>query len=223
MFAIARTAGWVAHWSEMISDPEMKIARPRQLYTGPTRRDYVAGQEALVGAFAAEQALDFAKRRAAHRPAVHRSRRRLADAVQRKDRRVHLVLAGREAHGRERLDLVALHAEAPLARTRAGCRDRAATRATVSGVSANRCSVMSLCAVAVPEAADRRAAARTRTRSRIASSAVLAHRRRSSLAWASGTNRRWCSASAASISVFFGSTARSVTPKRSAALRLATP
>jgi citrate synthase len=41
MFAIARTAGWVAHWSEMISDPEMRIARPRQLYTGPTRRDYV--------------------------------------------------------------------------------------------------------------------------------------------------------------------------------------
>jgi citrate synthase len=41
MFAIARTAGWVAHWQEMISDPEMKIARPRQLYTGPTRRDYI--------------------------------------------------------------------------------------------------------------------------------------------------------------------------------------
>jgi len=41
MFAIARTAGWVAHWQEMIADPEMKIARPRQLYTGPTRRDYV--------------------------------------------------------------------------------------------------------------------------------------------------------------------------------------
>jgi citrate synthase len=41
MFAIARTAGWVAHWSEMISDPDMKIARPRQLYTGPTRRDYI--------------------------------------------------------------------------------------------------------------------------------------------------------------------------------------
>jgi citrate synthase len=41
MFAIARTAGWVAHWQEMISDPEMRIARPRQLYTGPTRRDYV--------------------------------------------------------------------------------------------------------------------------------------------------------------------------------------
>jgi citrate synthase len=42
MFAIARTAGWVAHWSEMISDPQMKIARPRQLYTGATRRDYVS-------------------------------------------------------------------------------------------------------------------------------------------------------------------------------------
>jgi citrate synthase len=41
MFAIARTAGWVAHWQEMISDPTTKIARPRQLYTGPTRRDYL--------------------------------------------------------------------------------------------------------------------------------------------------------------------------------------
>jgi citrate synthase len=41
MFAIARTAGWVAHWQEMIADPEMKIARPRQVYTGPKRRDYV--------------------------------------------------------------------------------------------------------------------------------------------------------------------------------------
>jgi len=41
MFAIARTAGWVAHWQEMIADPAMKIARPRQLYTGPTKRDYV--------------------------------------------------------------------------------------------------------------------------------------------------------------------------------------
>src|ERR1700744_2795038 len=40
MFAIARTAGWVAHWCEMVSDPHMKIGRPRQLYTGPTKRDY---------------------------------------------------------------------------------------------------------------------------------------------------------------------------------------
>ncbi|HEX4243179.1 MAG TPA: citrate synthase [Steroidobacteraceae bacterium] len=42
MFAIARTAGWVAHWQEMVSDPNMRIGRPRQLYTGPTQRDYVS-------------------------------------------------------------------------------------------------------------------------------------------------------------------------------------
>jgi citrate synthase len=42
MFAIARTAGWVAHWQEMVSDPHMKIGRPRQLYTGPEKRDYLA-------------------------------------------------------------------------------------------------------------------------------------------------------------------------------------
>jgi citrate synthase len=41
MFAIARTVGWVAHWSEMISDPSMRIGRPRQLYTGPGNREYV--------------------------------------------------------------------------------------------------------------------------------------------------------------------------------------
>ena len=41
MFAIARTAGWVAHWQEMIADPAMKIGRPRQLYTGPTQREYL--------------------------------------------------------------------------------------------------------------------------------------------------------------------------------------
>jgi citrate synthase len=40
MFAIARTAGWVSHWQEMIGDPGMKIGRPRQLYTGPAKRDY---------------------------------------------------------------------------------------------------------------------------------------------------------------------------------------
>jgi citrate synthase len=41
LFALARTTGWVAHWNEMISDPEQKIGRPRQLYTGPAQRDYV--------------------------------------------------------------------------------------------------------------------------------------------------------------------------------------
>ncbi len=41
MFAVARTVGWVSHWAEMISDPAMRIGRPRQLYTGSPRRDYV--------------------------------------------------------------------------------------------------------------------------------------------------------------------------------------
>ncbi|MCG2841591.1 citrate synthase [Sandaracinobacter sp. RS1-74] len=42
LFALARTVGWVAQWNEMIGDPEQKIGRPRQLYTGSPRRDYVA-------------------------------------------------------------------------------------------------------------------------------------------------------------------------------------
>ena len=42
LFAIARTVGWVAQWNEMISDPEQKIGRPRQLYVGATKRDYVS-------------------------------------------------------------------------------------------------------------------------------------------------------------------------------------
>jgi len=42
LFALARTVGWVAQWNEMISDPAQKIGRPRQLYTGPVQRDYVA-------------------------------------------------------------------------------------------------------------------------------------------------------------------------------------
>ena len=41
LFALARTVGWVAQWNEMISDPEQKIGRPRQLYVGPTQRDYI--------------------------------------------------------------------------------------------------------------------------------------------------------------------------------------
>ena len=41
LFALARTVGWVAQWNEMISDPGQRIGRPRQLYTGPTQRDYV--------------------------------------------------------------------------------------------------------------------------------------------------------------------------------------
>lgn len=39
MFAMGRTVGWISHWDEMIADPEQKIGRPRQLYTGATKRD----------------------------------------------------------------------------------------------------------------------------------------------------------------------------------------
>jgi citrate synthase len=41
IFALARTAGWIAQWSEMNADPEHKIGRPRQLYTGKDKRDFV--------------------------------------------------------------------------------------------------------------------------------------------------------------------------------------
>jgi citrate synthase len=42
LFAVARTVGWIAQWSEMIEDPRQKIGRPRQLYTGAPQRDYVS-------------------------------------------------------------------------------------------------------------------------------------------------------------------------------------
>jgi citrate synthase len=45
MFAIGRTAGWVSHWMEMISDPAHRIGRPRQIYTGNPLRDYVPADQ----------------------------------------------------------------------------------------------------------------------------------------------------------------------------------
>ena len=44
LFAIPRTAGWLAQWEEMLTDPEQKIARPRQIYVGSARRDYVPAE-----------------------------------------------------------------------------------------------------------------------------------------------------------------------------------
>jgi len=40
IFAMARTVGWIAHWNEMMEDPELRIGRPRQLYTGASKREY---------------------------------------------------------------------------------------------------------------------------------------------------------------------------------------
>jgi citrate synthase len=42
LFAIPRTVGWIAQWEEMILDPDQKIARPKQVYIGSQRRDYIA-------------------------------------------------------------------------------------------------------------------------------------------------------------------------------------
>jgi citrate synthase len=41
LFALGRLPGWIAQWREMINDPQTKIGRPRQIYTGATERDYV--------------------------------------------------------------------------------------------------------------------------------------------------------------------------------------
>jgi hypothetical protein len=45
VFAVVRTVGWVAQWNEMIADPETRLFRPRQLYTGPAQRDVVPVNE----------------------------------------------------------------------------------------------------------------------------------------------------------------------------------
>ncbi|MFW5661927.1 MAG: citrate/2-methylcitrate synthase, partial [Oceanicaulis sp.] len=42
LFALARTVGWIAQWSEMIDDPTQKIGRPRQAFTGSPQRDFTA-------------------------------------------------------------------------------------------------------------------------------------------------------------------------------------
>ena len=42
MFALGRMPGWIAHWLEMRNDPDTRIGRPRQIYTGANARDYVS-------------------------------------------------------------------------------------------------------------------------------------------------------------------------------------
>jgi citrate synthase len=49
LFAIPRTCGWIAQWEEMLLDPEQKIARPRQVYIGAKRRDYMSIKERRSG------------------------------------------------------------------------------------------------------------------------------------------------------------------------------
>jgi len=40
LFAVSRTIGWISQWKEMVEDPSQRIGRPRQMYSGPTQRDY---------------------------------------------------------------------------------------------------------------------------------------------------------------------------------------
>ena len=42
IFALARVSGWLSQWQEMITEPDLKISRPRQLYTGSISRDFVS-------------------------------------------------------------------------------------------------------------------------------------------------------------------------------------
>src|SRR5262245_2978871 len=49
LFAIPRTAGWFAHWEELLLDAEQKISRPRQIYIGPERREFIPGEQRRCG------------------------------------------------------------------------------------------------------------------------------------------------------------------------------
>ena len=49
IFALARTVGWLSQWQEMITEKDLKISRPRQLYTGYTARDYVSIDKRVAG------------------------------------------------------------------------------------------------------------------------------------------------------------------------------
>jgi len=53
LFAIPRTVGWLAQWEEMLRDPEQKIARPRQIYTGHECRDWVPIEKRIAQSIAA--------------------------------------------------------------------------------------------------------------------------------------------------------------------------
>jgi citrate synthase len=55
LFAIPRTVGWLAQWQEMLSDPEQKIARPRQIYTGYDQRKFVPMNERKAEVAAAKR------------------------------------------------------------------------------------------------------------------------------------------------------------------------
>ena len=68
LFAIPRTSGWLAQWVELLNDPEQKIARARQLYTGYRTRDYISLRERKTEHASAAEASGF---RGGHRTGAY--------------------------------------------------------------------------------------------------------------------------------------------------------
>ena len=63
LFAIPRTVGWLAHWQELLIDPDQKISRPRQWYAGPGERSYVADRRSLTDTGPATRRVTLGERR----------------------------------------------------------------------------------------------------------------------------------------------------------------
>lgn len=61
MFAIGRLPGWIAQWKEGMDDPKWKLGRPRQIYIGPTKMDYVPIEERKVDNSSRILGIDFLK------------------------------------------------------------------------------------------------------------------------------------------------------------------
>jgi citrate synthase len=83
LFALARTVGWIAQWNEMIEDPEQRIGRPRQLYTGERAAARSTCRSELRDELAAGRNLRFRASQRARRPLAPRSGRRMRGGVHR--------------------------------------------------------------------------------------------------------------------------------------------
>src|SRR5262249_36175598 len=154
MFAIARTVGWVAHWQEMISDPSMRIGRPRQLYTGPARRNYVEiGKRRpyprpLLPDCASSASTSSALARRMGRPSTGLTGAWRMPSVGNTVASIGWSSISKRTPGKARM-------RSALSFTRrsvssCGTPSSMSLRVTDSSVSANRCSCTSECSVAVP-------------------------------------------------------------------------
>ena len=200
MFAIARTAGWVAHWLEQHEDPETKIGRPRQIYTGAAKRDYIDDRQALSDVSLADEprlvrrrscvalttltscartgprsrtsSSTAARCRAPHRFLVDAVERRLAQAVVRQHGDVDRAVAGAEHEHR--------HVGASMSRSRRRRRVRSSygmpcscrNIAMRSPPSSCRCRQTAECSSAVPSSTGPTSRGSKSAKKRIASSAA---------------------------------------------------